>query len=172
VKTWSSSRSVPSLKQAAKLQAHTGLSLDWLVTGKGPELHGSPVPTGDAAATLRAHLVATLAPEFGGVVEALPSADVLLGEVLSLYRERVAAIVQGRRRRGLLDQIGKATDRGTRVLLSAMLRAMEERDPFAHRVPVPVAPDDLEALGIDPYGGGGATPEWNVPLVEFVPQDG
>jgi hypothetical protein len=87
VKTWSGRGSVPSLEQAAQLGSRTGLSLDWLVTGKGPELRGATAPGKELADTLRAHILAALTPELGpAVAVAVPQAAPMLAEVLELYR--------------------------------------------------------------------------------------
>ena len=93
-------KSLPGLEQAAKLARETGLSLDWLVTGEGPELRGGAAPLADVAHALRSHVAAATIPEFGPVAEAaLPRAEIMLREVVEDYRKRIAAVVRDFRRR-------------------------------------------------------------------------
>ena len=93
-------KSLPSLEQTAKLTRKTGLSLDWLVTGEGPELRGATTPLADVAQALRSHVAAATIPEFGLVAgAALPRAEIMLGEVVESYRRRIAAVVRDFRRR-------------------------------------------------------------------------
>ena len=180
VKNWVGGReSLPSLERAAELAQKTGLSLDWLVTGEGSEFRGGPAPRADVARELRSHVAAVMMPEFGPLAEtALPIPEVMLVEVTDSYRERIAAVLRSRRRRGVREELAKATadDSPAAHKVRALVReavgrrTVEGADPFSERVEVVVSPETLSEFGqSELYGGGGATPEWSVPTIVLIP---
>jgi hypothetical protein len=129
-----------------------------------------------------------MTPEFGPPAEtALPRPEVMLTEVTERYRERIAAVLRDRRRRGVQEELAKAradTSADGRILVAGLEAAIgrataDGTDAFEQELVVVLSPETLEALSEKYgeaavsgfFGGGGATPGWNVRTIQLVPGD-
>ncbi len=101
VKNWTAGRgSLPSLETAANLAKRTMLSLDWLISGKGPRLVGQIMEAPSLAEALRAHVVAELRAR--GVTEKEVDLAVWRGHALleRIVRDRLTEVQNFRKEVG------------------------------------------------------------------------